>query len=187
MTGEVTSSGAAIAGLSIGSILVIVIAIVLAWIVHVQFARAAFETAEQGSIKFEVFTRTALLGALIVAALIAAALTAVGLIACCIGAVVIGFFVQFYPYPLLDRSASGGWDSVKQSFSFVSNNLGPVILLTLVLLLISFVLGLGAGLIGLIVPVLGNLVQFIISLVLVPVFALAQAYTYRYLKSQPIA
>ena len=78
---------------------------------------------------------------------------------------------QYFLFFIIDRNL-GAVDSIKASWKFVGDNLGPLILIYLLGMLIAFV---GALLCG-----LGLLVA-------VPVIVLAQAFAYRTLQHQPVA
>lgn len=186
VTGQVTVSGGVVAGLGVAFFIYLVLSIVLGFLAFAQFSRAALETVDRGRIDFAAFTKTTVLGTLLLASLLVAIFTSLGLIACLIGAIVVAFLLQFYPYPILDGSAQGAMGGVKASWNFVTKNLGNVLLYALVVLGIGIVVGIVAGIIGLI-PILGWIVQAAVGVVLTPILAIAHAYTYRVLNEQGVA
>ena len=150
-------------------------------IIGAQFVRAALETARKGKIEFEVFTRTEHLGGVIGAAIILAIayfilgligiIPILGWIVLFIGGLALAFFSHFFAYFILDRGASP-FDGIKQSASFVNNNIATVVVLFLASLVALFI---GAILCG------------IGLLVAIPVVVMAQAYTYRYLTGEGVS
>ena len=108
---------------------------------------------------------------LLIGALIVAVLTGIGTILCYLPALIVTFFTQFYVHFLIDQNMTGV-DAVKASFSFVNQNLGTLIGFFLASVVAYFIGGLFCG-IGL--------------LVALPVVFIAQAYTYRRLRGEPVA
>lgn len=185
-TNTYVPSGGVVAGLGALFFVYMVLIVVLSFLVNAQVARAALETTDTGHIEFSVFTRTNLLGTLVVASLLTAIFVLLGAIACCIGAVVVAFFLQFYAYTILDGSATGAMGGIKASWNFVAKNMSNVLLWVLVLIGIGIVLGIIGFILGLI-PFLGLIFQVAVSFVLSPTLWIAHAYTYRVLSGRPVA
>jgi len=182
LTGQVEISGGGVAGwfLVVGPLWYAVIVFIQV-VIGAQFVRAALETARKGKIEFEVFTRTEHLGSVIGAAIILAVayfilgligiVPILGSIILFIGGLALWFFSHFYAYFILDRGASA-MEGIKQSAAFVNSNIATVI----VLFLASFV-----------ALVIGAILCGIGLLVAIPVVAMAQAYTYRYLTGEDVS
>ncbi|HQR81156.1 MAG TPA: hypothetical protein PLT68_13155, partial [Actinomycetota bacterium] len=83
----------------------------------------------------------------------------------------VAFFGSFFVYFILDQDA-GAWDSIMKSFAFVKDNIGNLLLLLILSFIAVFVGALLCGL-GLFVAI--------------PVTVIAQAYTYKVLRGQPVA
>ena len=85
------------------------------------------------------------LGPYAVASIIVTLLFFVGLLACCIGALVVLFFTYFYGFYVIDRDVEP-WESIKASYELVTQNVGTLFLLMLVVVVINlFTCGLGSG------------------------------------------
>ncbi len=108
---------------------------------------------------------------LLIGAVIVGVLTGIGSILCYIPGLIVTFFTQFYVHFLIDQDMTGV-DAIKASFSFVNQNLGTLIGFFLASVVAYFIGGLLCG-IGL--------------LVAMPVVFIAQAYTYRRLRGEPVA
>jgi uncharacterized membrane protein len=175
VTGELTTSstglaGAGLIGALIGALLLAIPLAILGMIVAAQFVRAGLGTVDHGKIELGKFFETRLLGPVIIAAIIAGLLTMVGVLACYVGAIIVAFFVQFFAYFVLGDEQSP-WESIKSSFSFVNQHIANIIVLYLASILAILV---GALLCG-----VGLLVAY-------PVVLIAHAYTFRFLRGEPI-
>ncbi|MEI2624894.1 MAG: hypothetical protein V9G23_13960 [Giesbergeria sp.] len=122
-------------------------------------------------VEFKSFFATDRLGRIVGASFLVAVAVSIGFLLCYIPGIIIAFMTQYFLFFIIDRNL-GAVDSIKASWKFVGDNLGPLILIYLVAMLIAFV---GALLCG-----LGLLVA-------VPVIVLAQAFAYRTLQHQPVA
>jgi len=83
----------------------------------------------------------------------------------------VSFFIQYFAYFVLDKGEQP-MESIKSSFSFVNQHLANI-----------FVLFLGS----VVALIIGALLCGVGLLVAVPVVAIAQAYTYRVLRGEPVA
>jgi len=89
--------------------------------------------------------RTERLGPYAVASILVALLTFVGFLFCCVGALVVLFFMLFYGYYVIDRD-SAPLDSLKLSFDLVKNNAGDVIVFAIVVVVLDLITcGLASG------------------------------------------
>jgi len=104
------------------------------------------------------------IGPYIVASILYGLLFFVGFLFCCVGALVVGLFLLFYGYYIVDKE-SAPVDSLTSSFNLVKDNLGAVVVFAILVVIINAVTcGLGAG-----------------------VTQIATAYAYRRLNGQPVA
>lgn len=182
VTGQVEISGGGTAAwfLIVGPLWTALIMLVEI-IIGAQFVRAALETARKGKIEFEVFTRTENLPSVVIGAIILAVIYFIlgligiipilGWLVLFIGTIVVAFFSQFFVYFILDKSASPV-DGIRQSVTFVNQNLATIIVLFLASMVALFI---GAILCG------------IGLLVAIPVTVMAHAYTYRYLTGEGVS
>ena len=88
-----------------------------------------------------------------------------------IATLILGFFVQFFGYAILDENL-GAFDGIKRSFEVVRSNLGDLLLLWLAAVCIN---------------ILGALLCGIGLLVTVPLTAIAWAYAWRSVTNGPVA
>ena len=169
VTGEV--SGGSFFGLMISSFILSIPITILGIVVSAQLVRGALATVDGGRIELGTFFQTSFLGPVILAAIIAGFLVSLGLFAFFIGALVVAFFVQFYAYFVLGEGR-GPWQAITLSFGFVNRNIANVFVLGLASMVAAFI---GALLCG-----IGLLVAW-------PVILIAQAYTFRVLRGEPVA
>jgi uncharacterized membrane protein len=110
------------------------------------------------------------LGPYVIASIIVGLGTGFLALFCVIPGLIFAFFAEWFGWFLLDKKMSP-IDSIKASFTFVSQNLGVLILFFLASLVVTFV---------------GELLCFVGLLVAVPVVILAQGYLYRKLNGEPV-
>jgi len=175
VTGQVQTSTGGLGGGFFGSLLYATLSYfipaIVGWILSAQIIRGALATVENGKIDFSIFTKTTMLGTVLVASLLSAVFTSLGILACFVGAIVVSFFIQYFAYFVLDKGEQP-MESIKSSFSFVNQHLANI-----------FVLFLGS----VVALIIGALLCGVGLLVAVPVVAIAQAYTYRVLRGEPVA
>lgn len=164
-------AGGALLDASFGvSLLFVLAAIALALVLHAGLVRAALDiTAGRAVTVRGVLTVTDLPQVLLTAVVLATA-TTVGLVLCLLPGLVVWFLTGFTLFFLVDRRLSP-LEAVKASVAFTLEHLGPLAALFATSLLAYFA---GAVLCGV------GLVAAI------PVVVLAQAYTYRVLREEPV-
>lgn len=111
------------------------------------------------------------IGAVVLTVLLVSALTFVGFLLCVVPGIIVAFFTQFALFFVIDRG-EGPLEAVKSSFSFVNQHLATIVLLYLASIVAYFV---------------GALLCYLGLLVSVPVVVIAQAFTYRRLRGEPVA
>lgn len=107
----------------------------------------------------------------LIASLIISVATTIGIIACVIPGLIIGLLTMFTNHFIIDKDQTA-LDAIKSSFVLVKDNVGSVILFALLAIVVA-VGGLLACCIGIVVAT--------------PVIVLAQVYTYRTLRGEPVA
>ncbi|MBT0994740.1 hypothetical protein KIN34_10635 [Cellulomonas sp. DKR-3] len=151
--------------------LITLVTVVLFSILQAGFVQAALRLSRGEALSVDTFYRFRNLGAVVVAALLVGVLTAVGYALCYLPGIAVAFFAQFTLYYVVDRGL-GAVDALKASFELVKNNLGPVALLSLGIVVVSAV---------------GSLLCGVGLFVALPLALLAQAYFYRRLNGEPVA
>ncbi len=107
----------------------------------------------------------------VLAAILIGIATTIGLILCIIPGLVVLFFTAYTNYFIIDQRMSAV-DAIKASFGFVNRYLGTLFGFFL-LCVLAYIVGLVLCLVGL--------------LVAIPVVIIAQAYTFRTLRGEPVA
>jgi hypothetical protein len=177
VTGELIYSGGSGlggAGLFGGLILFGLLSLAFAiygWIVQAAIIRGTLATSAGQPVDFKTFFATDKIGAIIGGGVLVGIMTSIGFVLCYLPGVVVMFLSQYFMFFILDRQL-GVIDSIKASWSFVFNNLGPLILV--------FLLGLVAYFVGAMLCGVGLLAA-------IPVIVLAQTYAYRLLQGQAVA
>lgn len=108
---------------------------------------------------------------IIIASLIVSVATTIGLVLCILPGLAVAILTMFTNYFIIDRNENA-LDAIKSSFTLVKDNFGSALL---------FILA-GAG-----VMILGVIACCVGLLVALPVVVLAQVYTYRTLRGEPVA
>ncbi|NYF98141.1 hypothetical protein [Janibacter cremeus] len=152
---------------SLGSLALNLVSAVVQFILTVALIRAAVDVVDTGRASIStMFTRIPWLH-LILAAILVGLMTFVGLILCIIPGIIVAFLLSFTNFAVMDGNSAT--DAIGASFRFTKANVGPVLLLFLVLL--------GLGILSLCTLGLG-------FLVLMPVGYIAVAYTWRTLQGR---
>jgi len=174
--GNITSGAGGLFGASIGAMIVVwILAIVVEMLAQVGLINASLRVANGERISVGTFFNYPNLGNVIATALLVGVATFVGTLVTFfiggLGGVVVGFFALFALFLAVDQGY-GPMDAIKASFSLVSKNFGPTILVFLVAMVAMAIGGILLGL-GL--------------LVAVPLSMLAFTFLYRRLVNGPLA
>jgi uncharacterized membrane protein len=111
------------------------------------------------------------LGQVLLASLLSGIIVFVGLVLCVIPGIIAAFLLSFTTYFVVDKSMSAT-EAIRASYEFTSKRIGQLLLFFLAMFAALFV---GACLCG------------VGLLVAIPVVIIAQAYTYRSLRGEPVA
>lgn len=133
-------------------------------IISLGLVRVALDVTAGQPVDVANVFKTDKLGPYIVASILYGLATLVGLLFFCIGALIVGFLLWYYPFFILDKNEDAV-QSLSSSFNMVKNNIGELLILTIVL-------------IGL---------MFISCWILAPMAWFSSAYAYRTLNGQPVA
>lgn len=155
----------------VGSIVVAFIFGIISWIVRIGITRAALKATQGETPSIEHLTSTENLGAYLVAAILFGIASVVGLALCIIPGLIVIFLFQFSPLLALDKGVGVG-DAFRRSYTMVTENVGPTILLMIINAVAAFLSGILWG---------------IFAIVLVPISLLVTAHVYRQILREPIA
>lgn len=153
------------------SLVFAVISFVWNYVTQAAVARGGLAVTEGRPIVLGELLSLNKIGRIIGAGILLGIATFIGLILCIIPGLIVAFLGSFYVYFILDQDA-GVIDSLKASFSFVSSNVGNLLLLFILSLIVMFI---GALLCG-----IGLFVAY-------PVVFIAHAYAYKVLRGVPVA
>ena len=148
-----------------------IVAAILTWFFQAAYARGALDEVAGRKPQFGDFFAFKNYGAIIGTAILVAIGTYLGLILIIIGAIVFAFFSYWAMTFVVDREEDP-ITAIKSSFSVISKNIGPLLLLALVNTLL-LILGAVLCLVGL--------------LVTGPIVAIASTYAYRFFTGGQIA
>ena len=173
-TGAITTSGGGGPGffltLLLGALGLLVYYTVLGF-VQAAVTRAALAITEGRPIEASTLLSTDRLGPIAITALLVSVFTSIGYLFCGIGAVIVGFFLTFSMFFLIDQNLEP-MDAIKASVAFVREHLGDLVVL--------YLASIAAYIVGVILCGVGLIVA-------VPVVVIATAYTYKKLTNQAVA
>ncbi|MCG2799234.1 MAG: hypothetical protein L6367_11915 [Cellulomonas sp.] len=165
-----TSAGFSAVG-SLSSGLFILVIVLLGYLVQAGFIRGALEVTYGRPVAIGDFFKFTDFGRIVVAALVTGIIVGIGSALCYLPGIVAAFFLQFVLFFVIDKGMAVG-DALKASFNLAKNNVGPAVLLLLVVYVIQAI---GSALCG---------IGLIVAL---PLGYLVSAYMYRKLLNEPVA
>ena len=133
--------------------------------------RAAIRSTQGVPPTFSEMFTTQYLGRYILYMIVFAIFGVLGLILCILPGLLVFFFLQLGPYYILDKGLSVG-DAFKASYTAVSKNIGPALIMTII---------------NVLVQILGGLFFGLLTLVTLPFACLFTAHMYRQFNREPIA
>jgi uncharacterized membrane protein len=166
----ITTTGGGPAGAFV-SLLFSIVTFVWGYLVQAAIARGGLALTEGRQLVFGELLSFDKLGRLILGGLLLGFLVGVGLLLCILPGLVIALFGSFFVYFVLDADL-GPIDAIKASFTFVKDNFGNI---------------LGLALLSFLIMIVGFLLCFVGVLAAWPIVVIAQAYTYKVLRGQPVA
>ncbi len=161
--GQLNACTAAIGASAVAAIVISLVFAVLAFIAQIGVQRAAIRSSLGVTPNFSDMFTTQYLGRYLLFTLCYALLAFVGLILCILPGLAVLFLLQLGPYYILDKGY-GVREAMRASFSAVTKNFGPAILMTL----FTFI-----------VLLLGGVFFGILTLVTLPFACLFTAHMYR--------
>lgn len=168
--GQVNACTAALGLSAIVAIAVSLLFALIAFIAQIGVQRAAIRSTQGVPPSFSEMFTTQNLGKYILYMIVFAILGALGLILCIIPGLIVFFLLQLGPYYILDKGMSVG-DAIKASYTAVSKNIGPALLMTII---------------NVLVQLLGGLLFGLLTLVTLPFACLFTAHMYRQFNREPI-
>lgn len=164
------SAGFAAVG-SVSSGLFILVVVLFGYLIQAGFIRGALQVTYGQPVALGDFFKFTDFGRIVVAALLTGVIVGIGYALCWLPGIAAVFFLQFVLFFVIDKGL-GAVDALKASFELAKNNVGPAVLLLLVVYVIQFV---------------GSLICGIGVIVSLPLSFLVTAYMYRKLLNEPVA
>ncbi|MFD3707147.1 hypothetical protein ACFWUP_28765 [Nocardia sp. NPDC058658] len=158
-------------GLSLWGFIGSIVSAVIGYLITAALVRGSLDETDGRKPGFGDFFKFTNVGAVILASFLVGLATGIGFVLCFLPGIIIAFFTWFTMNFVLDRDQDA-ITAIKSSFSAISSNAGPLLLLALALFGINIV---GALLCG-----LGLLVT-------IPVSIIASTYAYRVIVGGPVA
>ncbi|MDO3650942.1 hypothetical protein [Nocardia mangyaensis] len=169
-TGDTDYSDGVSFGFSVWGFIGTIVSTVVGYLISAAFVRGALHEIDGHKPGFGAFFQFSRVGAVILAGLLVGVATGVGLLLCILPGLVIAFFTWWTMQFVIDQDQDPV-SAIKSSFSAISSNAGPLLLLALALFGINVV---GALLCG-----LGLLVS-------IPLTIIASTYAYRVVVGGPV-
>lgn len=158
-------------GAFLGSALLTVVVLFVTYVLEAAITRGALVISYGQRLELRTMFQFPNLGAVLLAALLVSVLTSIGSLVCGVGALVVGYFVQFTLFFVIDK-AQNAIDGLRSSFQLVTKNAATVLLFSVA---------------AIVAVVIGALLCGIGLVVAIPVVILAQTYLYRRLLGEPVA
>ncbi|MFJ2668693.1 hypothetical protein ACIO14_30540 [Nocardia fluminea] len=170
-SGDTDYDGGVSFGFGLWQILGTIVSTVIGYLISAAFVRGSLHETDGNKPGFGSFFQFTNVGAVIIAGLLVGLATGIGLLLCVLPGLVVAFFTWWTMQFVIDRDQDGV-TAIKSSFSAISSNAGPLLLLALALFGINIVGALLCG-IGL--------------LVTIPLTIIASTYAYRVVTGGPVA
>ncbi|MCG2802613.1 MAG: hypothetical protein L6311_11030 [Cellulomonas sp.] len=164
------SVGFAAVGSLSSAVLLIVVALA-GYLMQAGFIRGALEVTYGRPVAVSTFFKFTDFGRVVVAALVTGIIVGIGYSLCYLPGIAATFFLQFVLFFVIDKGMAVG-DALKASFNLAKNNVGPAVLLLLVVYVIQAI---------------GSVICGIGLIVALPLGYLVSAYMYRKLLNEPVA
>jgi uncharacterized membrane protein len=168
--GQLNACTAALGLSAVAAIVISLFFALIAFIAQIGVQRAAIRSTQGIPPTFSEMFTTQYLGRYILYMIVFAIFGVLGLILCILPGLLVFFFLQLGPYYILDKGLSVG-DAFKASYTAVSKNIGPALIMTII---------------NVLVQILGGLFFGLLTLVTLPFAALFTAHMYRQFNREPI-
>jgi uncharacterized membrane protein len=168
--GQLNACTAALGLSAIAAIVISLFFALLAFVAQIGVQRAAIRSTQGVAPTFAEMFTTQYLGRYILYMIVFAIFGVLGLILCILPGLLVFFFLQLGPYYILDKGLSVG-DAFKASYTAVSKNIGPALIMTII---------------NVLVQILGGLFFGLLTLVTLPFACLFTAHMYRQFNREPI-
>ena len=169
--GQLNACTAALGLSAIAAIVISLFFALIAFVAQIGVQRAAIRSTQGIPPTFSEMFTTQYLGRYILYMIVFAIFGVLGLILCILPGLLVFFFLQLGPYYILDKGLSVG-DAFKASYTAVSKNIGPALIMTII---------------NVLVQILGGLFFGLLTLVTLPFACLFTAHMYRQFNREPIA
>lgn len=169
--GQINACTAAIGVSAIAAIVISLAFALVAFIAQIGIQRAAIRSTEGVTPSFGQMLTTQNLGRYILFVIVFVILFVIGLALCILPGVAVLFLLQLGPYYVLDKGM-GVTEAMKASFTVVTRNVGPALIMTVL---------------NFLVMLLGGAFYGILTLVTLPFATLFTAHMYRQFNHEPVA
>ncbi|MGW4632665.1 hypothetical protein [Nocardia sp. NPDC004415] len=168
---DTDSDGAVVIGFGIWQLIGTVVTTIVGYLISAALVRGALHETDGRKPAFGDFFQFSKVGVIILAGLLVGLATGIGLLLCILPGIVVAFFTWWTMQFVIDRDQDAV-TAIKSSFSAISGNAGPLLLLALALF--------GINVLGAIPCGLGLLVT-------IPLTIIASTYAYRVVTGGPVA
>jgi len=168
--GQINACTAAIGISALVAIVISLLFSLLALFAQVGVQRAAIRSTQGVTPSFSEMFTTQYLGRFILFVIVYAVLFVIGLVLCILPGIAVLFLLQLGPYYILDKGYGVG-EAIKASYSAVTKNLAPALLMTVF---------------NFLVLLLGGVLFGILTLLTLPFASLFTAHMYRQFNREPI-
>jgi hypothetical protein len=171
----------------LGGFFISVIAMVVTWVLTLGLVQAALAVLDGRKPEVSMLFTSPKLGAYIVGAILVSLATVLGFILCIIPGFIVLFLFQFWGFALVDGPDADATAAIKRSTDVTRANVGPVLVLDLLLLGIYLAVVLVLGLFALFLPLLVAVLIVAASVIAYPLAMIALAYAWRRLTAGAVA
>ncbi|MFE3545594.1 hypothetical protein ACFXK0_21740 [Nocardia sp. NPDC059177] len=168
---DTDADGALVIGFGIWQLLGTIVSTIVGYLISAAFVRGALHEIDGRKPAFGDFFQFTHVGAVILAGLLVGLATGIGLLLCILPGIVVAFFTWWTMQFVIDQDQDA-ITAIKSSFSAISANAGPLLLLALALV--------GINILGAIPCGLGLLVT-------IPLTIIASTYAYRVVVGGPVS
>lgn len=168
--GQLNACTAALGLSAMAAIVISLFFALIAFVAQIGVQRAAIRSTQGIPPTFAEMFTTQYLGRYILYMIVFAIFGVLGLILCILPGLLVFFFLQLGPYYILDKGLSVG-DAFKASYTAVSKNIGPALIMTII---------------NVLVQILGGLFFGLLTLVTLPFACLFTAHMYRQFNREPV-
>jgi uncharacterized membrane protein len=170
-----------------GTFLLGIVGLIVSWVLSLGMVQASLAVLDGRKPEVSMLFSSPKLGAYLLGAILAGVAMIVGFVLCIIPGFIVLFLFQLWGYALVDGPGSDAVEAIKRSIAVTRANVGPVLLLDVLLILIWLALVIVLGVFMLILPLLGWLIAVFAGVIAYPIVSIALAYAWRRLTGGAVA